>query len=111
VVVLVTAWLAVSVGAARAQERDPFDPLVGEAAGATTTAPTGGAAVQPAPVEQPAPAPAPAEQLPATGSDATRFVVVGLALMCAGAGITIVTRCFGTRAALAAFGSPARARP
>ena len=57
-----------------------------------------------------APAPAPAEQLPATGADATRFVVVALGLMCAGAGITIVSRSFGTQAALAAFRSAARAR-
>jgi hypothetical protein len=111
VVALLTAWLgAAGGGAARAQERDPFDPLVGESAGAATTAPTVGAAVPPAPVEQPAPAPAPAEQLPATGADATRFVVVGLALMCAGAGITIVSRCFGSQAAQAVFRSAARER-
>jgi hypothetical protein len=109
VVALLTAWLGtVGVGAARAQERDPFDPLVGESAGPATTAPTGGAAVQPAPVEQPAPAPAPAEQLPATGAEATRFIVVALALMCAGAGIMIVSRSFGSHAALAAFRSAAR---
>ena len=111
VVVLVSlaAWLiALGGGAAGAQERDPFDPLVGESTGAATTAPTGGATIQPAPVEQPAPAPAPAEQLPATGADATRFVVVALALVCAGVGVTIVSRSFGTRAALAAFRSAGR---
>ena len=109
VLLLLAAWLVtLGVGAAGAQERDPFDPLVGDSTGAATTAATVGATVQPGPVEQPAPAPAPAEQLPATGADATRFVVVALGLMCAGAGITIVSRSFGTQAALAAFRSAAR---
>jgi hypothetical protein len=109
VLVSLAAWLlALSAGTAGAQERDPFDPLVGESGGAATAVPTGGATTQPAPVEQPAPAPAPAEQLPATGGDATRFVVVALALICAGVGVTIVSQSFGTRAALAVFRSAAR---
>jgi hypothetical protein len=101
--------LALGSGVAGAQERDPFDPLVGESAGATTTVPSG-ATVQPAPVQQPPAAPAPAEELPATGADATPFVVVALALVCAGVGITIVSRSFGRQAALAAFGSTERDR-
>jgi hypothetical protein len=109
-VLLLLIALALGSGVAGAQERDPFDPLVGESAGAATTAPSTGATVQPAPVQQPAPAPAPAEQLPATGADATPFVVVALALVCAGVGITIVSRSFGRQAALAAFGSAERDR-
>jgi hypothetical protein len=84
--------------AAGAQEKDPFDPLLSESSGAATTAPTGGTVIDPAPAEQPAPAPAPAEQLPATGADPSSFVVVALALVCAGVGFMVVARSFGPEA-------------
>jgi hypothetical protein len=96
---LMMMLVGLGASAAGAQEKDPFDPLLSESSGAATTAPTGGTVIDPAPAEQPPPAPAPAEQLPATGADPSSFVVVALALVCAGVGVMVVARSFGPEAA------------
>ena len=110
--VLPCALVIVALGctAAAAQERDPFDPLVGYESGAATIVPgTGGTStVNPAPAPAPAPPPAPAEQLPATGTDASTYVAIGLGLVCTGAAVYVFAATFGPSAALAASGAGSR---
>ncbi len=75
--------------------RDPFAPLVDPdaATGAATTTTT--AAREPT-VAEPQVA-RDADELPDTGSDPAPWFVLAFALVAGGGGLTVVSRCFGTR--------------